>query len=109
MPAFWNKQIDRADYLAANASGSKELLTFYAQLLRAQAEIYESFRSRKDWLPSGDLQGDLTVVQSSMIGLLECVVRHGPQSLALEAQVLLAAEPDVVGHELLEYWSNPSD
>jgi len=109
MSTFWDKQIDRADYLATNASGAKELLTFYAQLLRAQAEIYDSFRSRKDWLPSGDLESDLAVVQSSMIGLLECVVRHGPQSLALEAQVLLAAEPGVVAQELFDYWRNPTD
>src|SRR5215470_18649009 len=109
MSGFWDKQIERADHLAANASGAKELLTFYAQLLRAQAAIYESFRSRKDWLPSGDLESDLAVVQSAMIGLLECVVRHGPESLASEAQALLTATPDVVGHELLDYWRNPSD
>jgi len=109
MSGFWDKQIDRADYLAANARGSKELVTFYAQLLRAQAAIYESFRSRRDWLPSGDLENDLAVVQSSMIGLLECVGRHGPESLASEAQALLAAAPDVVSEELLDYWRNPSD
>ena len=79
---------------AAESSGSKELLTFYAQLLRAQQKIYESFRSRKDWLPSGDLANDLIVVQSSMIWLLETVTRHGPKSLAEEAQVLLDAEPN---------------
>jgi formate dehydrogenase maturation protein FdhE len=39
MSNFWNKQIERADQLAADASGSKELLQFYAQLLRAQEEI----------------------------------------------------------------------
>lgn len=38
MPDFWNKQIARADYRADESSGSKELLTFYAQLLRAQEE-----------------------------------------------------------------------
>ena len=47
MATFWNRQIERADYLASESSGSKELLTFYSQLLRAQSEIYESFRSRK--------------------------------------------------------------
>lgn len=41
MLEFWNKQIVRADYLAAETSGSKELLTFYAQLLRVQEEIYD--------------------------------------------------------------------
>src|SRR5262245_7056772 len=96
MSTFWKKQIERADYLAAESSGSKELLTFYAQLLRAQAEIYESFRSRKDWLPSGDLESEVAVVGSSMTGLLETVAMHGPESLAAEAQALLTAEPAIM-------------
>src|SRR6185369_3072027 len=109
MSTFWKKQIERADYLAAESSGSKELLTFYAQLLRAQEGIYESLRSRKDWLPSGQLESDLPVVQLSMTGLVETVVSHGPESLAAEAQALLTAAPDVVAQELLDYWHNPSD
>src|SRR5215813_9034084 len=68
MSSFWDKQIERADYLAAESSGSKELLTFYAQLLRAQKEIYEAFRGRTHWLPSGDLETDVAVVQASMSG-----------------------------------------
>src|SRR5215216_2664364 len=104
MSAFWNKQIDRANELAGESSGSRELLVFYGRLLRAQAEIYESFRSRQDWLPSGDLENDVAVVQSSMSGLLECVARHGPESLAEEARGLLTAEPNVIAVELIDYW-----
>src|SRR5215467_6999606 len=102
MSSFWNKQIERADYLAAQSSGSKELLTFYAQLLRAQEAVYESFRSRKDWLPSGDLETDLPVVQSSTRGLLETVARCGPESLASEARALL--ETDTMAQQLSDYW-----
>lgn len=109
MPAFWNKQIERADYLAAEASGSKELLAFYGQLLRAQGGIYESFRSRKNWLPSGDLEKDMDVVQLTIPALLETVALHGPTSLASEAQVLLVAESNTMIDELLDYWRNPSD
>ena len=92
--------------MAAESSGSKELLTFYAQLLRAQQTIYDSLRSRKDWLPSGDLQTDLPVIASSFTGLLKSVIEHGPTSLASEAQDLLNAQPD---NDLLDYWRNPSD
>jgi len=109
MATFWTKQIKRADELAEEASGSRELLVFYAQLLRAQEKIYESLRSRKDWLPSGELGRDLHVVQSLLNGLLETVTLHGPTSLAEEAQLLLAAEPDSVAQQLLDYWRNPSD
>lgn len=101
MSTFWNKQIERADYLAAESSGSKELLAFYAQLLRAQAEIYKSFRSRKNWLPSGDLETDLPVIRSSMTVLLDTVALHGPTSLT--------ADPDTITEDLLEFWRNPSD
>jgi FdhE protein len=107
MANFWDKQIDRADEQAAEASGSKELLAFYAQLLRAQQQIYESLRSRRDWLPSGDLEIDLPAVSST--GLLESVVQHGPASLAEEARELLAAEPGVIAGKLVEYWRNPTD
>ena len=101
MSTYWNKQIQRADYLAAESSGSKELLAFYAQLLRAQAEIYESFRSRKNWLPSGDLETDLPVIRSSMMVLFDTVALHGPTSLT--------AQPDTITEDLVEYWRSPSD
>ena len=109
MTTFWDKQIERADHLAQESSGAKELLAFYAQLLRAQKEIYESLRGREDWLPSGDLARDLIVVVSAASGLLECVARHGPDSLATEAQTLLASEPDLMIQEVFNYWRSPSD
>lgn len=109
MSKFWTKQIERADFLAAEASGSKELLAFYAQLLRAQQQIYESLQGRKDWLPSGDLEIDLHAVLSATTVLLKTVASHGPESLAAEAQDLIAAEPGVMAEKLLEYWRNPSD
>src|SRR6185369_5816849 len=96
MSTFWDKQIERADFLAGESSGSKDLLKFYAQLLRAQKEIYESFRSRSHWLPVGDLAGDMSVIQSSMSGLLERVAHNGPEALAEEAQTLLNTESNVM-------------
>ncbi len=109
MSSFWNKQIERADQLAAETSGSKELLAFYAQLLRAQQEIYEALRSRKNWLPSGDLESDVTVIQASMSGLLQRVARSGPVSLAESAQALLDTESNIMAEDLFEYWRSPSD
>jgi len=109
MSDFWEKQIERADLLAGEASGSKELLGFYAQLLRAQKEIYDSFRNRSHWLPSGDLEEDMDVVRSSMSGLLQRVAQSGPEALAGEAQALLNTESNVMAGELLNYWRNPSD
>ena len=109
MSGFWDKQIARADYLAAEASGSQELVWFYSHLLRAQEEIYESFRSRKNWLPSGDLESDMSVIRPSVAGLLKTVALHGPTSLASEAQVLVVDESDRMVQGLFEYWRSPSD
>ena len=109
MPDFWTRQIERADHLAGEASGAKELLAFYAQLLRAQQGIYEALRGRHDWLADGDLETDLPVVQSLAGGLIETVAQHGPEVLSAEAQLILVAEPDLLSDDLLDQWRNPSD
>ena len=106
---FWDKQIARAEHLTEESSGAQELLAFYAELLRAQKEIYTSLRSREDWSPSGDLESDLIVVVSTASALLEAVARHGPDALAAEAQALLDSEPDLMIHTLIDYWRSPSD
>jgi hypothetical protein len=36
---WWEEQIRRADQLALESTASKELLAFYAQLLRAQSTV----------------------------------------------------------------------
>jgi len=109
MTQFWDKQIQRADHLAKLSSGSSELLAFYAQLLRAQKEIYEFLRSRKDWLPSGDLEGDLSAIQPSLGSFLKTVETDGPASLAAEAQNLSETTGEAFDEMLLNYWRNPSD
>jgi FdhE protein len=109
MKEFWDKQITRAQKLAEQSGGTKELLQFYAQLLESQKDIYESFRSRKDWLPSGDLEKDLPAIYEAAIGLFETVALHGPAALAAEATVWLKAGDRAFDQMLLEYWRNPSD
>lgn len=109
MSGWWEKQINRADELAPNANGSKELLTFYAQLLRAQRSIYDQLRARKDWLPSGDLENDMPVLAPMFSGFLSTVEAHGPDALAAEAHELSEADSDVVKERLRSYWDHPSD
>lgn len=109
MSNFWDKQIARADYLATESSGSRELLAFYAQLLRAQKDIYESLRARNDWSPAGDLELDLHALLPAVTGLLKTVVSQGPAPLAEEAGALLTAQTGVLAGNLLDYWRSPSD
>ena len=82
----WDSLIRRAEHLAAKSDATKELLNFYAELLRAQKEIYEFLRTRKGWLPSGMLEEDLPVVRVVLPGLLRTVEANGPAALVEEAR-----------------------
>ena len=109
MTEWWDKQIRRADQLAARSNGSKELLTFYGHLLRAQKDIYEFLRGRKGWLPSGELERDAPVLGEALPALLKAVGSHGPEPLAEEARDLLGSEREVISDVLKRYWHGPSD
>jgi FdhE protein len=109
MTDWWQEQIHRADHLAADANGSKELLTFYAQLLRAQREIYEFLRSRKDWLPSGELERDWPVLSEALPRFLKVIETHGPASLSAEARDLATKDSQILAEKLLAYWRSGSD
>ncbi len=109
MTSWWDKQIQRADHLAARADGSKELLTFYAHLLRAQKEVYEFLRGRRNWLPTGDLQGDIPILADGLPAILRAVELYGPRPIAIEAKGLLESDADVMREMLMRYWQSPSD
>ena len=109
MTDWWDKQIQRADHLTVGANGSKALLTFYAYLLRAQREMYESLRGRRDWLPTGEIQSDLPVIGEEFRLILNAIHQHGPEKLADEARHLSASDANTISEILLNYWYSPSD
>src|SRR5215213_4720880 len=106
MTTWWNKQIERADELASQSSGSRELVSFYSQLLRAQKQIYLSLAERK---PTGDLRSDLPAIRDAMQILLTTVKTHGPEALAGEADKYSKSGFEVLDELLLSYWRTPSD
>jgi len=106
---WWDNQIQRADLLSARANSSRELLTFYAHLLRAQKAIYQYLRSRKGWLPSGDLESDFPVVGNALPAFLKVVEARGPESLASEARDLSERDDDAIAERLMTYWFSASD
>ena len=108
MRSFWDRQIERADHLAATASGSKELLLFYGQLLRAQQKMYEYFMAETD-SPSGDVKKDLAAIKNATPYLLETVSSYGPTTLGAEARELSETGTQTLEEQLLSYWTNPSD
>jgi FdhE protein len=105
----WDALIQRAEHLASKADATKELLTFYAELLRAQKGIYDFLRGREGWLPSGVLEQDLPVVRATMPELLRAVELSGPMLLIEEAHALLRASEEEVDRMLLDQWRSPSD
>jgi len=109
MSEWWDKQIRRANELAVQPTGSAELLTFYAHLLRAQKEVYEFLRTRRNWLPSGDLRADLPVIIEAWPRFLQLVQARGPALLAAEAGNLATASGTTISEILLNYWHNPSE
>ncbi|MBO0800667.1 MAG: formate dehydrogenase accessory protein FdhE, partial [Blastocatellia bacterium] len=102
-------RIERAERLPSRNDATSELLLFYAKLLHAQKEIYDYLRSRRDWLPSGNLAEDLPVVRTMVPTLLRAVESSGPSVLVEEAQNLLQVSDSDLDQMLLEQWRQPSD
>jgi len=105
----WDTRVQRAEQLAGRNEAARELLTFYAALLRAQKEGYEYLRGREGWLPSGALEDDLPFVRATMPGLLHVVEASGPTALVEEARALSRAGEGEIEELLLEQWRAPSD
>jgi FdhE protein len=109
MRQSWDSHIRRAEKLASERSEVKELLIFYGKLLGVQKRVYEYFRSREGWLPSGALAQDLGIVRLMLSSLLEVVEASGPAALAQQAHSLRQASEADIDKMFLEYWSAPQD
>ncbi len=109
MKETWDSRIQRAERLASERPESKELLTFYAVLLRSQKEIYEYLRARKGWLPCGALERDLPVLRVMLPALLKRVESSAPDALASQARSLLEHSEAGLDEMLIEHWRAPSD
>ena len=104
---FWQKQIHRADELAAAASVvPNELLVFYTRLLRAQLEVSEFLRT----VPlTGKLAQDLPLFRPKLDVILSVVEDAGPPPLVEQARRFQAASVSDVDEVLQSYWNAPSD
>jgi len=93
----WDSCITRCRQLAETSASTKELLTFYASLLKTQKQIYDSLQHL-----TGSLPQDLPELKKHLPALLELVRSTGPAALATQA-------PDSIDDLLIEYWHNRSD
>ena len=97
----WDASINRVHQLAETTTPAKELLVFYATVLATQKEIYELLRGRREWLPSGALENDLSVLREHVPFFLKSVLSVAPPALVEQA--------DASDELLCEYWDNRSD
>jgi formate dehydrogenase accessory protein FdhE len=109
MKETWDSLIGRAERLASEKLESKELLTFYAALLRSQKAIYDYLRTRKGWLPSGELEQDLAVLRVMIPGFLHAVESSGTDALASQARSLIETRENELDAILIEHWRSPVD
>ena len=96
----WDKAIERAHQLSEKSTPARELLTFYAGVLTSQKEIYESLRGLRDWLPSGVIEEDVSVLQQYLDPFIQSVKSVAPPALAEQA---------INAETLLHYWGDRSD
>src|SRR3979409_677345 len=96
----WDTRLHRSQELARKAEPTKEILTFYSQLLQSQKEVDEFLRSRRGWLPSGSLAEDLPVVRECFPIVLRTVEANGPAPLAEEARSLMSAASGTIDEML---------
>jgi formate dehydrogenase accessory protein FdhE len=109
MKETWNSRIHRAEQLSSERSESKELLKFYGALLCTQRDIYEYLRTRQNWLPSGELEQDLQILQPQLRNLLRTIESIGPDLLVTQAAALSQASESDLQEMLIDYWKSPSD
>ena len=98
----WDASIKRAHQLAENSTPARELLTFCAIVLERQKEIYASLRGNQNWLPSGIITEDLSVLLEYLPSFVESVSSVSPPALAEQAT-------HVSSETLVQYWHDRSD
>ena len=93
----WNRRIERAGQLVAEAGPAASLLRFYAAVLRQQQEIFDALDGSGR---TGAPDGDMAPVLAAGRRLLQVVAETGPEQLVREARDLLD-RPEPALHELL--------
>src|SRR5437879_6012587 len=74
MHETWRRRVERARELAAADSASRSLLAFYGTLLRAQTDLHDALRARRDWRASGALDCDLPIFRDELPSVLRTIM-----------------------------------
>ena len=98
----WDTRIARCHQLAQDSPPTTELLTFYATVLEAQKQIYDSLRVL------GPVAYNLEL-REYLHALLQAVKSSGPPALVDQATTLMSASRETIDEMLSDYWQNRSD
>jgi FdhE protein len=99
----WDARIKRCHQLLETTAAARELLAFYATLLTAQKQIYNSI------VVSQSLEKDLSKLREHLPRFLNAVKASGPPPLAEQAANLMTASAETFDELLLDYWQERSD
>ena len=83
----WDRAIARARTLATSHEAGASILSFYAELLGAQAVVFRQLRAGS--APAPTLERNLAALRPHVPVILDAVARAGPEALADEARRLL--------------------
>ena len=99
----WDRAVARARTLATSHEAASSILSFYAELLEAQATMFRQLRAGAP--PAPALDRNLAAIRPLVPGVLTVVQRGGPPPLADEANRFLGSIDD----DLLQHWHAPDD
>jgi FdhE protein len=105
----WEERIERALLLSSGLAHAKEILAFYAEILRWQQGVYNQLAAEARERPlSGAFESDHPILLEHFGSLLELVAERGAEALAAQASEV-AAEPESWREALAAYWNGESN
>jgi FdhE protein len=100
----WEHRIERAQQLAEESSHAKQILAFYAEILKWQHALFTQLSVTHRQSLTGAFERDVGIILEHFGSLLNLVSRHGSESLSAQADRLNTANDKWRG--LLTAWWN---
>ena len=105
----WEDRIERARQLASGLSYAKEILSFYAEILQWQQDVFNYLAARSQQRSlSGAFESDHPILLERFGSLLSLVGARGSEALAEQAGETAAA-PESWRETLTAYWNGASN
>jgi FdhE protein len=103
----WEHRIERAQQLAEESSHAKQILAFYAEILKWQHALFTHLSVTYKQSLTGAFERDVGIILEHFGSLLNLVSRHGSESLSTQADRLNMANAKWRGL-LIDWWNGES-